>query len=98
MEERDERKLISDFIAPIEPMPLRERGVDSGKAGPGRGRKTGSDATRFGRDSTYLAAPIKRDRPDIAARVCSAFDIARRRANLSFAHHTEIAGLDDPAD
>lgn len=36
-------------------------------AGPGRGRKTGSNTTRFSgkRDAEYLTARIKRDRPDI---------------------------------
>jgi hypothetical protein len=67
-----EAKRNSDFIAPIPEMPKREIGVDDGKPGPGRGKKTGDDITRFTRGTTgrsYLAARIKRDRPDIAARI-----------------------------
>ena len=43
-----------------------------GKAGPGRGKKTGVNNTSLMRGSTnaaYLAARIKRDRPDIAEAV-----------------------------
>src|SRR5207245_2265964 len=39
---------------------------------PGRGKKTGDDVTRFTRGSNgrdYLAARIKRDAPEIAARI-----------------------------
>ena len=44
----------------------RAIGIANGKAGPGRGRKTGSNATRFGRDRSYILARLDRDRPDLA--------------------------------
>jgi hypothetical protein len=40
--------------------------ANGGKAGPGRGRKTGSNATRFRRDRAYILARLDRDRPDLA--------------------------------
>jgi hypothetical protein len=51
--------------------PVPEQRIGKGMPGPGRGKKTGSVATRFSsrRDISYLAARIKRDRPDIAAAV-----------------------------
>jgi hypothetical protein len=42
--------------------------IGQGKAGPGRGKKTGDDSTSFQRGSTsasYLTARIARDRPDV---------------------------------
>jgi hypothetical protein len=65
-------------MQPNEPVPYkraielgkREIGVEGGKAGPGRGYKTGSDATRFtGRGAAYLVARLKRDHPGIAAQL-----------------------------
>lgn len=47
----------------------REHGVAGGKPGPGRGHKTGSATTRFGRGSDYTLARLERDRPDLAERV-----------------------------
>jgi hypothetical protein len=44
----------------------REIGIDGGKAGPGRGKKTGSNTTRFSRDRSYILARLDRDRPDLA--------------------------------
>lgn len=55
--------------APV--LPEREIGVEGGKAGPGRGKKTGISDTRFQRgwNPEYLAARIKRDAPEIADRI-----------------------------
>lgn len=53
-----------------QPQPIQE--IGKGKAGPGRGRKTGANSTRFTRGSTdaaYLTARIARDRPDILDRM-----------------------------
>ena len=48
----------------------KEIGVIGGKAGPGRGHKTGSVTTRFvDRGANYQLARLDRDRPDIAERV-----------------------------
>jgi hypothetical protein len=44
----------------------REIGIDGGKAGPGRGKKTRSNTTRFSRDRSYILARLDRDRPDLA--------------------------------
>lgn len=69
--EQDETRLLSDVIKDVPPLPKQEYGI--GKAGPGRGKKTGADGTCFpsrGSNSVdYLAARIKRDHPDIAARI-----------------------------
>jgi hypothetical protein len=45
--------------------------IGRGTSGQGRGKKTGSDRTRLSRGEAagYLAARIKRDRPDIAEAV-----------------------------
>jgi hypothetical protein len=51
---------------------LLEREIGAGIAGPGRSKKTGDDGTRLSRGSnasSYLAARLKRDRPDLAAEV-----------------------------
>jgi hypothetical protein len=48
----------------------REIGISGGKPGPGRGKKTGSDTTRFsGRGTGYILARLDRDRPELAAKV-----------------------------
>jgi hypothetical protein len=47
----------------------REVGIPGGKAGPGRGKKTDSSATRLGRGRAYILARLDRDRPDLAAKV-----------------------------
>jgi hypothetical protein len=47
----------------------RELGILGGKAGPGRGKKTGSNTTRLGRGRAYILARLDRDRPDLAAKV-----------------------------
>jgi hypothetical protein len=48
-----------------------EQEIGKGKAGPGRGKKTADDVSRLshGNSATYLAARLKRDHPEIAARV-----------------------------
>jgi hypothetical protein len=58
----------ADIIAVAPELPKQEHGT--GKAGPGRGNKTGYIVTRFirGNSTEYLTSRIKRDRPDIAAR------------------------------
>src|SRR4029450_3041953 len=50
-----------------------ERGVKGGKAGPGRGKKTANNISRFrhGTDPAYLLARLDRDHPELAARVRS---------------------------
>jgi hypothetical protein len=50
---------------------LAAQEVGKGKAGPGRGKKTGADDTRLSRggNSSYLAARLRRDHPDLAAEV-----------------------------
>jgi hypothetical protein len=52
-------------------LPLREHGVEGGRAGPGRGKKTNDRVSRFqyGNSTDYLASRIKRDAPEIAARI-----------------------------
>jgi hypothetical protein len=52
-------------------LPLREHGIEGEKSGPGRGRKTTDDVSRFshGNSTTYLAARIKRDAPEIAVQL-----------------------------
>ena len=48
----------------------REIGAAGGKAGPGRGKKTGSDTTRLGRGRGYVLARLDRDGfADLAAQV-----------------------------
>ena len=45
-------------------------GVAGGKAGPGRGKKTGSDTTRLGRGRGYVLARLDRDAfAELAAQV-----------------------------
>jgi hypothetical protein len=41
MEEVDDRKLLREVVAAVPPLPEREHGIEGGKAGPGRGKKTG---------------------------------------------------------
>jgi hypothetical protein len=67
--ERRLREKAAEIMAAAEPMPARE--IGKGKPGPGRGGKTDSDTTRLqvGRGSEYLAARIKRDHPELAAKV-----------------------------
>jgi hypothetical protein len=50
---------------------LPERKIGAGEAGPGRGKKTADQISRlsYGTGSSYLAARLKRDRPDLAAEV-----------------------------
>lgn len=59
-----------DEAVPYE-LPLREIGIPGGKPGPGRGKKTGSNITRFKRGTKrdYTLARLHRDRPDLAQRV-----------------------------
>ena len=45
-----------------------EIGIERGKAGPGRSRKTDSNSTRLGRGSDYELASLDRERPDLAER------------------------------
>jgi hypothetical protein len=49
----------------------RQRGIEGGKAGPGRGKKTADDISRFnhGTSAAYLIAKLKRDHPAIAERL-----------------------------
>ncbi|MFL5289132.1 MAG: hypothetical protein ACJ8AW_51325 [Rhodopila sp.] len=49
-------------------LPLREHGIEGGKAGPGRGKKTPTVGSRFsyGGNPDYLAARLKRDVRDLA--------------------------------
>jgi hypothetical protein len=63
MEERDERKLISDFIAQVLAL------AKNGEIGNGRSSLDNIKATQGDTSREYLAARIKRDRPDIAARI-----------------------------
>jgi hypothetical protein len=51
------------------------------KPGPGRGKKTDSDATRLGRGTAYLAARLKRDRPDLLQAVADGEMTVRAAAN-----------------
>jgi hypothetical protein len=62
------------------PMPPQE--VGRGKAGPGRGKKTGNQITRFrGTDASYLARRIARERPDVLAQMqAGAFRSVRQAA------------------
>lgn len=49
---------------------LAKQEIGAGKPGPGRGKKTGDNITRLRGDSvSYLASRLKRDHPEIAARV-----------------------------
>jgi hypothetical protein len=50
---------------------LQDDPVAAGKAGPGRGKKTGDNVTRFerGNQASYLSARIARDYPDILERM-----------------------------
>lgn len=57
---------LSDPDKPLGYEPARvlgehERGIEGGKAGPGRGNKTGSSTTRFGRGIDYILARLDRD-------------------------------------
>ncbi len=64
---------------PDDPTPLERAkelgqrliGIPGGKAGPGRGKKTGDNITRLKRGTShaYTVARLDRDRPDLAARV-----------------------------
>lgn len=59
--------------AVAEAEPARPQEVGKGKAGPGRPKKTDEHINRFhkskgGTSSEYLAARLKRDAPDVAAR------------------------------
>ena len=55
------------------PAKEREIGIDGGKPGPGRGKKTGANSHRLSASSSTSMARIisrlKRDRPDIAQRL-----------------------------
>jgi hypothetical protein len=69
-EDEAKRLAAAETMKEAEPIPMQE--IDLGKAGPGRGKKTGDHSTRFNRGSTsssYLAARLKRDHPEIAAAV-----------------------------
>jgi hypothetical protein len=61
----------AQVMANAQPMPEQEIGIEGGKAGPGRGKKTADDVSRFthGNSTSYLAARLKRDAPEIAARI-----------------------------
>ncbi|MDO9713630.1 hypothetical protein [Paracraurococcus lichenis] len=63
MGEPDETRLPSDVIAEVEPL------AKHGEIGNGRSRGSDTTSTAIGRGADYLAARIKRDRPDIAARI-----------------------------
>lgn len=69
MSEKDETRLLKDVIDSVPDLPQQEYGA--GKAGPGRGKKTADDVSRLshGNSTDYLAARIKRDHPEIAARI-----------------------------
>ncbi len=50
MVEENPQRLLSDVIAAVPPLPVREVGVPGGKAGPGRKKKTSSRAIRLEQD------------------------------------------------
>lgn len=66
---KDLATVAAEVMKRVEAKP--EQKIGKGKAGPGRGHKTGYDITRFERgvSATYLASRIKRDHPDLAAAV-----------------------------
>jgi hypothetical protein len=69
--ERRLREKAAEIMAAAKPMPARE--IGKGKPGPGRA-KTGAGGTRLPRGSNnleYLAARLKRDHPEIAAKVAA---------------------------
>jgi hypothetical protein len=65
------REKAAEIMARAEALPAQT--IGKGKRGPGRGKKNGSRGNRFtsGNDPEYLAARIKRDHPEIAAKVAA---------------------------
>jgi hypothetical protein len=65
--ERDEKRLLKDVVASVpEPMTHSEAGRLGGRGN----KKAAGDAKGFnGTNVSYLAARLKRDQPDIAARI-----------------------------
>jgi hypothetical protein len=68
-----DRPIKFDVAAFVGELAEREIGIEGGKPGPGRGHKTGDNITRFtrGTSAAYLVARLKRDAPDLAAKVAS---------------------------
>lgn len=61
-------KAKADAIQAARKNPMPPQEIGCGKAGPGRGKKTGDDSTRFGRgstSSTYLLRRLARVNPEI---------------------------------
>jgi hypothetical protein len=94
---------VLDVLEPVEPEAaqrlrmiaapeLGEPEIGKGKAGPGRGKKTGTDDTRLSRggNPSYLAARLKRDHPELAA------DVEAGRMTLRAA--AKEAGIVKPTD
>ena len=82
-------------------IPVQVIGISKGKAGPGRGNKTGSDSTRFKRGETeaYLLGRLARDAPDTLERVKSGEIKSARAAAIEAGIITPFPSLQlkDPA-
>jgi len=68
--EKDQTRLLSDVVASVPKLPEAMPHAERGRMG-GRGKKAGSVRTSLsrGENSGYLAARLKRDAPDIAAKI-----------------------------
>ena len=66
--EIEQRLTAQDLAQPDGVKPMPEQEIGKGKAGPGRGKKTGDNMTRLSRGTSaaYLVAKLKRDHPKIA--------------------------------
>lgn len=92
-----ERRLTAQDLAQeegVKPMPEQE--IGKGKAGPGRGRKTGDNITRLprGTSAAYLVAKLKRDHPKIARDLAAGKYRSARAAARAAGIKVDLSPLD----
>lgn len=77
-------QLMRELLPPV---------IEAGRAGPGRGKKTVDNINRFpkgGTSEAYLLRRLKRDRPELAARVVSG-ELTPHRAAIEAGIRTRLA-------